>query len=139
MPLASSINVPGYEQVVRYEDPVNDLIAFIAIHDTVLGPALGGCRTFPYTDEEKALEDVLRLSRGMTYNSAMAELPYGGGKSVIIGDPHKHKTEGLLTAFGDFVDSLNGRYITAEDVGTSAADMETIRRQARHVAGLPDQ
>ncbi len=139
MSQASSINVPGYEQVVRYEDPANDLIAFIAIHDTVLGPALGGCRMFPYTDEEKALEDVLRLSRGMTYKSAMAELPYGGGKSVIIGDPRKHKTEGLLTAFGDIVDSLNGSYITAEDVGTSAADMETIRRRTRHVAGLPDK
>jgi leucine dehydrogenase len=139
MSTVTSRNVPGYERVVAYKDPASGLHAIIAIHDTTLGPALGGCRMFPYADEEQALQDVLRLSRGMTYKSAMAELPFGGGKSVIIGDPRKHKSEELLKAFGGFVDHLGGQYITAEDVGTCAADMELIRAQTQHVAGLPDQ
>lgn len=139
MSSASSIYVPGYEQVVSYKDAASGLHAIIAIHDAALGPALGGCRMWSYADEAQALDDVLRLSRGMTYKSAMADLPFGGGKSVIIGDPRKDKTDDLLKTFGCFVDSLDGRYITAEDVGTSAADMELIRSQTEHVAGLPDQ
>ena len=139
MSTATSKNVPGYERVVSYVDTACGLHAIIAIHDTTLGPALGGCRMFPYANEEQALEDVLRLSRGMTYKSAMAELPFGGGKSVIIGDTREHKSKDLLRAFGSFVDSLNGQYITAEDVGTSATDMEMIRTQTQHVAGPPDQ
>ena len=139
MSTATSKIVPGYERVISYTDSASGLHAIIAIHDTTLGPALGGCRMFPYADEEQALEDVLRLSRGMTYKSAMAELPFGGGKSVIIGTPREHKSEELLKAFGGFVGSLNGQYITAEDVGTSATDMELIRAQTKYVAGLPDQ
>lgn len=139
MSTASSMNVPGYEQVVGCQDPASGLRAIIAIHDTTLGPALGGCRMYAYDDEEQALDDVLRLSRGMTYKSAMAELPFGGGKGVIIGNPREHKSEKLLETFGRFVDSLDGRYITAEDMGTSAADMEIIRTQTRHVAGLPER
>ena len=139
MSTASSMNVPGYEQIVGCQDPASGLRAIIAIHDTTLGPALGGCRMYAYDGEEQALDDVLRLSRGMTYKSAMAELPFGGGKGVIIGSPREHKSEKLLKTFGRFVDSLDGRYITAEDMGTSAADMEIIRTQTRHVAGLPER
>jgi len=115
MSTVTSRNVPGYERVVSYKDPASGLHAIIAIHDTTLGPALGGCRMFPYADEEQALQDVLRLSRGMTYKSTMAELPFGSGKSVIIGDPRKHKSEELLKAFGQ--DSLEGLTVAVQGVG----------------------
>ena len=106
-----------YEQVVYNHDPVSGLKAIIAIHSTALGPALGGTRFYPYATEEDALADVLRLARGMSYKAAVAGLNLGGGKAVIIGDPKRVKTEALLRAHGRFVESLGGRYITAEDVG----------------------
>lgn len=126
----------GYEQVVFCHDPATRLRAIIAIHSTRLGPSLGGTRFHPYRDEETALEDVLRLARGMTYKSALAGLDLGGGKAVIVGDPQTDKSEALLRAYGRFVDSLGGRYITAEDVGTTQADMDLIRRETRFVTGV---
>jgi leucine dehydrogenase len=125
----------GHEQVVFCHDPASGLKAIIAIHNTNRGPALGGCRMWPYASEAEALTDVLRLSRGMTYKSALAELPYGGGKSVVIGDPRRHKNEALLRALARFVDSLGGRYIIAEDVGITQADAEVMERHTRFVAG----
>jgi len=125
-----------HEQVVFGHDPASGLKTIIAIHSTALGPALGGTRFFMYTNEDEALHDVLRLSRGMSYKSAAAGLDLGGGKAVVIGDPAKHKTERLLRAYGRVVGSLGGRYITAEDVGTTTADMVMIRRETEHVAGL---
>lgn len=125
----------GHEQVLYGYDKVSDLKAIIAIHSTALGPALGGTRFFPYENEQDALEDVLRLSRGMTYKAAAAGLDLGGGKAVIIGDPGAHKSERLFRAYGRIVDSLQGRYITAEDVGTTAADMDVVRRETRWALG----
>lgn len=125
-----------YEQLVFCQDKASGLKAIIAIHDTTLGPALGGTRMWPYASEEEAIVDVLRLARGMTYKSAAAGLDLGGGKAVIIGDPHKDKSEALLRAFGRFVEGLNGRYITAEDVGTTVADMDIVLRETRYVCGL---
>ena len=126
----------GHEQVVYFNDPKVGLKAIIAIHDTTLGPALGGCRMWNYKSEEEALIDVLRLSKGMTYKAAIAGLKLGGGKSVIIGDSKKNKTTDLFESFGDFVNSLNGKYITAEDVGTSEKDMEAVLRSTAHVTGV---
>jgi leucine dehydrogenase len=126
----------GHEEVVYFHDPSSGLRAIIAIHSTTLGPALGGTRFFPYPSEEEALRDALRLSRGMTYKAAAAELDLGGGKAVIIGDPKRSKSEELLRAYGRFVESLGGRYITAEDVGTTTDDMNMIRRETRYVAGV---
>ncbi|GIU92621.1 MAG: leucine dehydrogenase [Acidimicrobiia bacterium] len=133
----ASVAGEGHEQVVFGHDPVSGLRTIIAIHSTALGPALGGTRFFPYPTEEEALTDVLRLARGMTLKAAAAGLDLGGGKAVIIGDPAKDKTERLLRAYGRIVDSLHGRYITAEDVGTTSADMELIRRETRWVVGIP--
>src|ERR1043165_4659558 len=113
-----------HEEVVYCHDKDCGLRAIIAIHNTALGPALGGTRMWNYKSEDEALVDVLRLSKGMTYKAAAAGLNLGGGKAVIIGDPKSQKSEGLFRAFGQFVNSLNGRYITAEDVGTSVNDME---------------
>lgn len=126
----------GHEQVVFCHNPEVGLKAIIAIHNTHLGPALGGTRMWPYKNEQEALVDVLRLSKGMTYKAAAAGLNLGGGKAVIIGDPKKDKTEGLFRAFGRFVESLSGRYITAEDVGTDVNDMEYINMESRHVTGV---
>ncbi|MDP9070807.1 MAG: valine dehydrogenase [Actinomycetota bacterium] len=126
----------GYEQVVFCHDGPTGLRAIVAIHSTRLGPALGGTRFFPYRSEDDALEDVLRLARGMTYKAAVAGLDLGGGKAVIIGDPATDKTEALLRAYGRFVDSLGGRYITAEDVGTTQPDMDVIRRETTQVTGV---
>ena len=126
----------GHEQVVFSHEGATGLRAIIAIHHTGRGPALGGCRMWPYADEAAALEDALRLSRGMTYKAAMAGLDLGGGKAVIIGDPAQDKSEALMTAFGRAVDRLNRRYITAEDVGTSVADMDAIRTVTKHVVGV---
>ena len=126
-----------HEEVLFAFDRITGLRAIIAVHDTTLGPALGGTRMWPYETEAEALNDVLRLSRGMTYKSALAGLDLGGGKAVIIGDARTQKTEAMFRRFGRFVDSLNGRYITAEDVGMSTADMVNIRKETRHVAGLP--
>ncbi len=126
----------GHEIVAFGHDKDTGLNAIIAIHNTCLGPAAGGCRMYPYADSEAALDDVLRLSRGMSYKSALAELPFGGGKSIIIGDPQKDKTPELLRAMGTFIHSLGGRYIVAEDSGTSVADMKIIKEKTHHVAGV---
>lgn len=126
----------GHEQVVFCHDASVGLKAIIAIHNTALGPALGGTRMWNYKSEDEALVDVLRLSRGMTYKASAAGLNLGGGKAVIIGDPKTQKTEGLFRAFGQFVNSLNGRYITAEDVGTGVTDMEHVFMETQWVTGI---
>ena len=126
----------GHELVVFGHDAPSGLRAIIAVHSSVLGPAAGGCRMWPYATTAAAVPDVLRLSRGMSYKNALAGLPFGGGKAVIIGDSRKAKTPELLEAFGRLVDSLDGRYITAEDVGTTLADMASVARATRYVAGL---
>ena len=125
-----------YEQLVFCQDESSGLNAIICIHDTTLGPALGGTRMWPYAAEEEAVTDVLRLARGMTYKNAAAGLNLGGGKAVIIGDPQKDKSEELFRAFGRFIQGLNGRYITAEDVGTSVADMDLIHLETDYVTGV---
>jgi valine dehydrogenase (NAD+) len=125
----------GHEQVVFCSDPDSGLRAIVAIHSTTLGPSLGGTRFYPYADEQSALEDVLHLSRGMTSKAAVAGLPLGGGKAVIIGDPATAKTPELLRAYGRFVDGLGGRYYTACDVGTSSPDMDVIAETCRFVTG----
>ncbi len=130
------VRVDGYEKVVQATDDESGLRAFIAIHDTTLGPALGGMRMWPYDSEQEALGDVLRLSQGMTYKSAIARTGLGGGKSVIIGDPHSDKTEPLLRAMGRFVETLGGLYITAEDVGISEHDLAIVRQETQWVTGL---
>jgi len=127
----------GHEQVVFCRDEVTGLKAIIAIHNTILGPALGGTRMWPYDNEEQALTDVLRLSRGMTFKAAVSGLNLGGGKAVIIGDPSL-KSEAFMRRFGKFVHTLNGRYITAEDVNMKTHDMEYIRMETPHVTGLPE-
>ncbi len=127
----------GYEQVVRCEDPDSGLKAVIAIHDTTLGPALGGLRMWPYASWDDAIFDVLRLSRGMTFKSAVADTGLGGGKSVILGNPKVDKSEKLFRAMGRFVNTLEGRYITAEDVGTAVEDMVQVRAETKWVTGLP--
>jgi leucine dehydrogenase len=126
-----------YEQLVLCHDSGVGLRAAIAIHDTTLGPALGGVRMWPYASEEEALLDVLRLARAMTYKAAVAGLDLGGGKAVIIGDPVHDKTEALFRSLGRFVESLGGRYVTTEDVGTTMRDMEYISTETTHVTGLP--
>ena len=125
-----------HEQVVFCKDKLSGLKAIIAIHDTTLGPSLGGCRMWNYSSDEDALTDVLRLSKGMTYKAAISDLQLGGGKSVIIGDPHKIKSEDLFKAFGRFVDSLNGRYITAEDVNIRVPDMEIVAKETEYCTGV---
>lgn len=115
-----------------------ELKAIIAVHNTHLGPATGGCRMYPYASMADALTDVLRLSKGMTYKSALAGIPLGGGKSVIIGDPRKDKTRELLLAMGDFVNSLDGRYVTAEDSGTGVADIAVMGERTPYVSGIAD-
>jgi leucine dehydrogenase len=127
-----------HEQVVFCYDKVSGLKAIIAIHNTVLGPAAGGTRMWAYSNEADALKDVLRLSRGMTFKNAIAGLNLGGGKAVIIGDARKDKSETMFRAFGKFVESLNGKYITAEDVGIKTTDMEYVAMHTNHVAGRPE-
>ena len=126
----------GHELVVFGHNAALGLHAIVAVHSTALGPSAGGCRMWPYPSTDAAVVDVLRLSRGMSYKNAMAGLPFGGGKAVIIADARKQKTPELFEAFGRFVDSLGGRYITAEDVGTTTADMESVRRATKFVSGL---
>ena len=135
MSVFEHIKGDGYEQVVFCSDDKSGLRAIIAIHSTALGPALGGTRFYPYDSEQAALVDVLRLSKGMTYKAAAAGLDLGGGKAVIIGDPRRIKSEELLRSYGRFVDSLGGRYITAEDVGTMLEDMDIVKRETRWVTG----
>lgn len=128
----------GHEQILFCNDSATGLRAIIAVHDTTLGPALGGTRMWAYANETDALQDVLRLSRGMTYKSALAGLDLGGGKAVIIGDARKDKTEAMFRRFGRYIESLNGRYITAEDVGMSTTEMVNIRKETEYVVGLPE-
>ena len=125
----------GHEQVVFCQDAPTGLRAIIAIYSTALGPALGGTRFYPYRGEDDALADALNLSRAMAYKNALAGLDLGGGKAVIIGDPARQKSEALLRAYGRFIESLNGRYITACDIGTYSEDMDIIARECRHVTG----
>ena len=126
-----------HEQIVMCSDPEVGLKAIIAIHNTTLGPALGGTRMWNYESEEAAIKDVLRLSRGMTYKAAISGLNLGGGNAVIIGDPHTEKTEALFRSFGRFVDGLGGRYITAEDVGMTEPEMEWVYSETKYVTGIP--
>ncbi len=137
MGVFSLVAETGHEQVLYGHDPKSGLRTIIAIHSTALGPALGGTRFYPYDTEEQALRDALRLSRGMTLKAAAAGLDLGGGKAVIIGDPRRDKNERLWRAYGRMVDSLNGRYITAEDVGTTAQDLAMVRRETRWASGVP--
>jgi leucine dehydrogenase len=134
----SQLEAFGHKKVVYCSDPDTGLKAIIAIHDTTLGPALGGTRMWAYKSEGDALQDVLRLSKSMTYKSAIAGLNLGGGSAVIIGDSHKDKSEALLRKFGRFIKNLNGEFITAEDVGTNTRDMEYIRMETQHVTGVPE-
>ena len=129
----------GHEQVLRCQDQDSGLHAIIAIHNSNLGPALGGCRMRAYENEEQAITDALRLSRGMTYKSACASLPLGGGKSVIMADPKTAKPEAMLRAMGRFIDSLNGAYIGAEDSGTSVADLRVMHLETEYVAGIHER
>lgn len=130
--------IPRYEKVIEAE-LVPGINSIIAVHNTKLGPALGGCRFYAYSSHEDALTDVLRLAEGMSYKSAMANLKLGGGKSVIIGNPKKVKTESLLEAFGEFVDSLQGKYITAKDVGIEVTDLDVIARKTKYAKGTSDK
>lgn len=127
----------AHEQVVFCQDEETGLKAIIGIHSTTLGPALGGTRMWNYTSEFEAIKDVLRLSRGMSFKASISGLDLGGGKAVIIGDARKDKNEAMMRKFGQFVDSLSGRYITAEDVGISTKDMEYVKMETDHVTGIP--
>lgn len=135
MSVFESVDFDHHETVAFFDDQASGLKSIIAIHSTALGPGCGGCRMYPYTDEQAALTDVLRLSRGMSYKNAMADIPFGGGKAVVLGDPAKDKTEAKLLAFGRAVESLGGRYITAMDVGMKQADLPVIARATRYAAG----
>ena len=132
----TDIPIEGYERVARCIDPASGLHALIAVHDTTLGPALGGMRLWNYASEDEALFDVLRLAKGMTYKSAVADTGLGGGKSVLIGDPESIKSVALFEAMGRFVNSFNGSYITAEDMNIGIEDLRNVRHTTRHVTGL---
>ena len=136
MDIFSHPDFDGHEQVVFSQNDRHGLKSIIAIHDTTLGPALGGCRIWDYATEADALADVLRLSRGMSYKAALAGLALGGGKSVILADSRTEKTPGMMRAMGRAVERLGGRYIIAEDVGAEVADMDQIAKETRHVSGL---
>jgi leucine dehydrogenase len=138
MSVFSNVAFDHHQHVAFAEDRASGLRAIIAVHNSTLGPAVGGCRMFPYASEEDALFDVLRLSRGMTYKSALAGLPFGGGKSVIIGDPREHKSTELLHAMGDFIHSLGGLYVAAEDSGTGVADIEIMASRTPYVSGVEE-
>jgi leucine dehydrogenase len=134
----SQLSTYNHEQIVFCNDNATGLKAIIAIHNTVLGPGLGGTRVWNYNNEAEAINDVMRLSRGMTYKAAISGLNLGGAKAVIIGDASKIKTEALMRKFGKFVENLNGKYITAEDVNTTTKDMEYVNMETNHVVGLPE-
>ena len=136
MNVSEAMEQMGHEQVVFCHDARHAYHAIIAIHSTVLGPAVGGTRLYPYESEDQALTDALRLSRGMTYKNAAADLPLGGGKAVIVGDGHLPDRRGVFRAHGRFIERLGGLFITGEDVGTSPEDMEHIRLETAHVGGL---
>ncbi|MBC8984718.1 Glu/Leu/Phe/Val dehydrogenase [Pedobacter sp. N36a] len=132
------LSAAGHKKVVFCNDPDTGLKAIIAVHDTTLGPALGGTRMWSYVSEAEALEDVLRLSRGMTYKAAITGLNIGGGKAVIIGDSRKGKSEAMMRSYGRFIRNMNGEFITAEDLGTTTKDMEYIRMETEYVTGVPE-
>ena len=134
-PPAPLLSPMGHEQVAFCHDKASGLRAIISIYTTALGPALGGTRFYPYATEQAALQDALRLSRAMAYKNALCGLDHGGGKGVIIGDPATDKSEALLRAYGRFVESLGGRYVTACDVGTYVPDMDIIARETRFATG----
>lgn len=136
MDLMQAMTQYRHEQLVVSSDPSSGYFGIIAIHDTTLGPALGGTRFWQYASTEEAIVDALRLARGMTYKASVAGINLGGGKAVIIGDNKRKDREALFRAHGRFVDSLGGRYVTAEDVGTSPSDMEYIHSETEYVAGL---
>jgi leucine dehydrogenase len=136
-PILEPMHAMGHEHILFCNDHATGLKAIIAVHNTVLGPALGGTRMWMYQNEQEALTDVLRLSRGMTYKNAISQLNLGGGKAVIIGDAKTMKSEALFRRFGQFVNTLAGSYITAEDVGISPADMVHVSKETKHVVGLP--
>ena len=136
MPVFSNLHFDGHEQVVFSQNEVDGLRSIIAIHDTRLGPALGGCRVWDYAGEEEALADVLRLSRGMSYKAALAGLPLGGGKAVIMADSFTEKTPEMMRAMGRAVERLGGRYIIAEDVGVEVRDMDEVAKETRYVSGI---
>ncbi len=139
MEIFDLIESSEHEQVIFCSDPKAGLKAIIGIHDTTLGPALGGTRMWTYASNLDAIRDVLRLSKGMTYKAAVAGLNLGGGKAVLIGDPHSEKSEALFRTYGRFVEGIGGRYITAEDVGTTVKDMEWIRMETSFVTGIGSQ
>ena len=130
--------IKDHEQVVFCNDPQSGLKAIIAIHDTTLGPALGGCRMRPYASVDEAVEDVLRLSKGMTYKCAAADMDHGGGKSVIIGDPLKDKSPEMFRAFGQFVESLNGDFTQGPDMGTAPEDFVHALKETNNIVGVPE-
>ncbi len=132
----TDLQVEGYERVAKAVDADSGLHAYISVHSTALGPALGGMRMWPYESEDAALTDVLRLSKGMTYKSAVAHTGLGGGKAVVIGAPKKIKSEALFLAMGRFIDAFDGKYITAEDVNIAVSDLEIVRRSTKYVTGL---
>lgn len=136
--ILDQLSAYGHKKLVFCNDPDTGLKAIIAIHDTTLGPALGGTRMWSYATESEALEDALRLSRGMTYKAAITGLNLGGGKGVIIGDSRKDKTETLMRSYGRFIKNLNGEFITAEEMGTNTRDMEYIRMETNYVTGVPE-
>jgi leucine dehydrogenase len=136
-PILEPMHAMGHEHILFCNDHATGLKAIIAVHNTVLGPALGGTRMWMYQNEQEALTDVLRLSRGMTYKNAISQLNLGGGKAVIIGDAKTMKSEALFRRFGQFVNTLAGSYITAEDVGISPSDMVHVSKETKHVVGLP--
>ncbi len=138
MTVFASADYNAHEIVSHFQDRASGLRAIVAVHSTALGPAFGGCRMYPYADDEAALADALRLSRAMTYKAALAGVPFGGGKAVIIGDPSHDKSEALLAAMARFVDSFGGRYQTADDVGTTVRDMAFMRRFTPYARGLAD-
>ncbi len=137
--VSSHPSFDGHEQVVHFEDATLGLQAIIAVHNTNLGASLGGCRIYPYAQFADAVTDVLRLSKGMTYKSALAGLPLGGGKAVIIGHPKTIKSNDFMMRFGEAIESLGGAYITAEDVGSTEQDMISISRSTSYVAGIPPE
>lgn len=132
----TELPVEGWRKVVRFKDGDSGLDAIISVHDATLGPACGGCRIFPYPSFDAALEDVKRLSRGMTYKNALGGIPFGGGKSVIIADPRKDKTPDMFRAFGDALNAMGGLYYTAEDSGISEGDLKLVRGVSRYVSGI---
>lgn len=132
------MQVNGHQELAVWTDPAVGLKAFIAIHDTTLGPSMGGTRIWPHETDDAAIMDVLRLSKAMTYKSAAAGLPFGGGKGLVVANPHTDKTEAMFHSYGRFVESLSGRYVTTEDVGATAREMEWISHETKHVLGLPE-